>query len=203
MQRRRSILATIALAAAAAVVMGWLLSFGAVLYWETQDQARPVGAIVVLGAAQYVGRPSPVLRARLDHAISLFKRQLAPNLIVTGGKGTGDTTSEAAVSGRYAEQRGVPASVILLENTGRTTSQSMAGVAALMRGQHRRDVLLVSDPFHMLRLVIIARKYGLEPYASPTPTSPIAASRVERWKYALGESVKVPLTILFEHGDTN
>ena len=158
------------------LVLVWATSLGAVLAWERNDQARPVSAIVVLGAAQYVGRPSPVLRARLDHAIALFHRKLAPLMIVTGGTGTGDTTSEAAVSQRYAIKRGVPASAILMENEGRTTSESMEGVAALLGNRSRRDVLLVSDPFHMLRLTILARRHGLIPYASPTPTSPIARS---------------------------
>lgn len=180
------------------VLLAWVISLGAVLVWERHDQARPAGAIAVLGAAQYVGRPSPVLRARLDHAIALWRRNLAPRLIVTGGTGTGDTTSEAAVSQRYCVQHGVPKAVILLETEGRTTSQSMTGVAALMRGLHRRDVLLVSDPFHMLRLTVLARRHGLEPYTSPTPTSPIAASPDERWKYALSESVKAPLAFIFE-----
>lgn len=180
------------------LLLVWATSLGAVLVWERNDQARPVSAIVVLGAAQYVGRPSPVLRARLDHAITLFNRRLAPLMIVTGGTGTGDTTSEAAVSQRYAIRRGVPAASILMENEGRTTSESMGGVAAILRTRSRRDVLLVSDPFHMLRLTILARRHGLEPYASPTPTSPIAASPSERWKYALSESVKAPLAYIFE-----
>jgi uncharacterized SAM-binding protein YcdF (DUF218 family) len=180
------------------VLLGWMMSLGAVLAWERHDQTRPATAIVVLGAAQYVGRPSPVLRARLDHAVALWRRKMAPTMIVTGGRGTGDTTSEAAVSQRYAIQRGVPASAILLETEGRTTSQSMAGVAALMGTRNGRDVLLVSDPFHMLRLTILARRHGLEPYASPTPTSPIAASPSERWKYALSESIKAPLAFIFE-----
>lgn len=185
-------------AALALLVLLWLMSFGAVLVWERNDQARPAGAIVVLGAAQYVGHPSPVLRARLDHAIALWRRDLAPIMIVTGGTGTGDTTSEAAVSQRYAVQHGVPAAQILLESEGRTTSQSMDGVATLMAGRGRRDVLLVSDPFHMLRLTILARRHGLEPYASPTPTSPITANRSERWKYALSESIKAPLSYILE-----
>lgn len=180
------------------LILIWVASFGAVLAWERHDQSRPAGAIVVLGAAQYVGRPSQVLRARLDHAIDLWRHGFAPILIVTGGTGTGDTTSEAAVSQRYAIQRGVPRQRILLETEGRTTSESMAGVAALMGSQGRRDVLLVSDPFHMLRLTILARRHGLQPYASPTPTSPIAASPTERWKYALSESVKVPLAFILE-----
>ena len=181
-----------------AALLFWLVSLAAVLVYERNDQARPAAAIVVLGAAQYVGRPSPVLRARLDHAIDLWRRRLAPVMIVTGGTGTGDTTSEAAVSQRYAIRRGVPASAILLETEGRTTSESMEGVAAIMGSRSRRDVVLVSDPFHMLRLTILARRHGLDPYPSPTPTSPIAASPSERWKYALSESVKAPLAFIFE-----
>jgi uncharacterized SAM-binding protein YcdF (DUF218 family) len=119
-------------------------------------------------------------------------------MIVTGGRGAGDTTSEAAVSQRYAIRNGVPPAAILLETEGRTTSQSMEGVAALMLQRGRNDVLLVSDPFHMLRLTILARRHGLIPFSSPTPTSPIAASRTERWKYALSESVKAPLAFIFE-----
>lgn len=198
MPPRRSVRARVVLTLLGAVLIGWLASLGAVLWWERHDQARPVGAIVVLGAAQYVGRPSPVLRARLDHAVVLWRKNLAPVLIVTGGTGTGDTTSEAAVSQRYVVNHGVPREAVLLETEGRTTSQSMAGIAALMRGRNRRDVLLVSDPFHMLRLTILARRHGLEPYASPTPTSPIAASPTIRWKYALSESIKAPLAFVFE-----
>lgn len=198
MASHRALRTRLTVAAVFLLLLAWGASFWAVLYWEHHDQARPAGAIVVLGAAQYVGRPSPVLRARLDHAISLWRRDLAPTMIVTGGTGAGDTTSEAAVSQRYAIERGVPATSILLETEGRTTSESMAGVAALMGSRNRRDVLLVSDPFHMLRLMILARRHGLVPYASPTPTSPIAASRIERWKYALSESIKAPLAFIFE-----
>jgi uncharacterized SAM-binding protein YcdF (DUF218 family) len=198
MAPRRPLVVRLALTLVGAVLLVWAASLGAVLAWERHDQTRPAGAIVVLGAAQYVGRPSPVLRARLDHAVQLWRRGMAPAMIVTGGRGTGDTTSEAAVSRRYVVQRGVPSAAILLETEGRNTSQSMAGVAALMATLNRRDVLLVSDPFHMLRLTILARRHGLEPYASPTPTSPIAASPSERWKYALSESVKAPLAFILE-----
>ncbi|MBA3671023.1 MAG: YdcF family protein [Gemmatimonadaceae bacterium] len=198
MSSRRSPVARAVLVLSVLLVLGWAGSFAAVLAWERTDEARPAGAIVVLGAAQYVGRPSPVLRARLDHAIALWRRNLAPLMIVTGGTGTGDTTSEAAVSQRYLARHGIPTTSVLLETEGRTTSESMAGVAAMMSARNRRDVLLVSDPFHMLRLTILARRHGLAPYASPTPTSPITASRIERWTYALNESVKAPLAFIFE-----
>src|SRR5215468_41313 len=101
----------------------WAVSLIGVVVWEQRDTARPASAIVVLGAAQYVGRPSPVLRARIDHAIDLWRRGLAPKIIFTGGFGDRDTASEAAVSQRYAVSRGVPPKDILIENSGRTTAE--------------------------------------------------------------------------------
>ena len=176
----------------------WVASAAAVVVRSHRDEARRADAIVVLGAAQYVGRPSPVLRARLDHAIELWERGLAPRIIFTGGRGDGDTTSEAAVSRRYAIRHGVPDSAILVEDRGRTTSESMRAVAALGNAWGMRRVILVSDPFHMMRLGVLARRYALVPYTSPTPTSPISANRSEAWKYVLSESVKVPLAFLLE-----
>jgi len=84
------------------LILSWLMSLGAVMLWERRDDARAADAIVVLGAAQYDGRPSPVLKARLDHAVSLWDRHLAPRLVLTGGMGDGDTTSEAAVGACFA-----------------------------------------------------------------------------------------------------
>jgi len=176
----------------------WAISASAVLIWSARDEARPAQAIVVLGAAQYPGRPSPVLRARLDHALGLWKRDLASLLILTGGTGTGDTTSEAAVGRTYAKKRGVPDTLILVENEGRTTSESMKAVAGMLEVRGLHTALLVSDPFHMLRLRILARRFGFTPYTSPTRTSPIEPNREQRWKYIFSESVKAPLAFLFE-----
>jgi len=178
----------------------WLTSLAGVVFWEHRDTARPAAAIVVLGAAQYVGRPSPVLRARLDHAIDLWRKGLAPRLIFTGGVGDHDTTSEAAVGQRYAIGRGVPARAILIENAGRSTAASLQHVATLMDAEPSRDVILVSDPFHMLRLSILARRFGMTPLSSPTRTSPISKSS-DAWKYVLGESIKVPIAFLLERRD--
>jgi uncharacterized SAM-binding protein YcdF (DUF218 family) len=180
------------------MIAGWLLSLGGVYLWGHRDTARPVAAIVVLGAAQYGGRPSPVLRARVDHALDLWRRGLAPRLIFTGGPGDLDTTSEAAVAERYAIDHGIPPRAIMIENAGRSTAESLQHVAALMDAEPARTVILVSDPFHMLRLTILARRYGLTAYASPTRTSPISTSWRESWKYALGESIKVPIAFLLQ-----
>ena len=176
----------------------WASSAAAVLVWSSRDEAQPAQVIVVLGAAQYAGKPSPVLRARLDHALDLWDRHLASLLILTGGTGAGDTTSEAAVGRNYARKHGVPDSAILVENEGRTTSESMRAVAGMLEVRGLQTALLVSDPFHMLRLRILARRFGFTPYTSPTQTSPILPNREARWKYIFSESLKAPLAFLFE-----
>src|SRR5688500_1978896 len=129
---RRSLTRLIAAYAVLAALAAWVISFLAVVGWGARDRARPADAIVVLGAAQYAGRPSPVLKARLDHAIGLWKRGLAKRLVLTGGRGVGDTISEAAVGRRYAMKAGIADSLILLENEGRTTDACVAAVAVIM-----------------------------------------------------------------------
>ena len=180
------------------VVALWLLALGAVIAWGSRDRAKASDAIVVLGAAQYWGKPSPVLKARLDHAVGLWRRGLAPRVVLTGGVGVGDTTSEAAVSRKYVLGEGIPDSAILLETTGRTTRESLKSVATLLRSGGRRSVILVSDPFHMLRLDILARRFGLVPYTSPTRTSPISANTGETWRYYINESLKIPFVLIME-----
>jgi uncharacterized SAM-binding protein YcdF (DUF218 family) len=119
-------------------------------------------------------------------------------LVLTGGRGYGDTTSEAAVGRSYARKQGVPDTVIFLEDKGRTTRESMLGVADILEKRGIRTAILVSDPFHMLRLSITGRRFGMIPYTSPTRTSPISPNREKRWRYMLGESIKAPLAFLFE-----
>src|SRR6476660_1365354 len=179
-----------------AVIAAWTASAISVLIWGARDRARASDAIVVLGAAQYVGRPSPVLRARLDHALDLWQRGLAPKLIFTGGTGTGDTTSEAAVSRIYALKHGVPDTAILMENEGRTTRESLAAVSAIMHARQMRTAILVSDPFHMLRLRILSTQYGVDAYTSPTKTSPISANKAQALAYIISASIKVPMMIV-------
>jgi len=178
------------------VIVAWSVSAASVLLWGARDRARTSDAIVVLGAAQYVGRPSPVLRARLDHALDLWQRGLAPRLIFTGGTGVGDTTSEAAVSRIYALKHGVPDTALLMETEGRTTRESLAAVSAIMHARQMRTAILVSDPFHMLRLRILSTQYGVDAYTSPTKTSPISANKAQALAYVLSESIKVPMMIV-------
>jgi uncharacterized SAM-binding protein YcdF (DUF218 family) len=178
----------------------WIISAIGVVIYSQRDESRPAHAIVVLGAAQYVGHPSPVLRARLDHAIALWRRGLAPVLIVTGGRGPRDTTSEGDASHVYALRQGVPDSAILVETHGRTSVESMRAVADMMHDRGMTDAILVSDPFHMLRLKVLASRMGITPYTSPTRTSPISANREKVAEYLLSESLKVPLTLVLTRG---
>lgn len=164
-----------------------------VLIVSQQDQRRKADAIVVLGAAQYNGRPSPVLRARLDHALGLWQSGLAPQIVVTGGVGRGDRLSEAAVGRRYLAQRGVPDRALVALPQGRSTEASMTAVAAWLRQREPAAVLLVSDPFHMARLRFEARRTGLEAYTSPTATSPISDNPNLEIRYLFREGFKVPV----------
>jgi len=176
-----------------AVALAYTVSLVMVLVVSQQDERRPAEAIVVLGAAQYNGRPSPVLRARLDHALGLYREELAPLVLVTGGVGRGDTLSEATVARRYLIYHGVPAGAVVAQSEGRTTRASMTAVNAWLRGRGLRRVILVSDPFHMFRLRIEARRTALEAYTSPTETSPISENPVLELRYLLAEAYKVPV----------
>jgi uncharacterized SAM-binding protein YcdF (DUF218 family) len=192
----RSLVARLFVAMLVSALAVWMSFVIAIVDSGRLDQAQHADAIVVLGAAQYEGRPSPVLKARLDHAAELWERGLAPRVIVTGGRGVGDTTSEAAVGMRYLVQRGVPADSIDMDIAGLTTSQSMVAARRLLGGRLYPAVILVSDPFHMLRLSILARRLHMIPLLSPTRTSPISARPGQQLRYVLAESVKAPYALV-------
>jgi uncharacterized SAM-binding protein YcdF (DUF218 family) len=191
----RGFAATVLLAA-----FGWGLALLSVFLFGRRDEARPVDAIVVLGAAQYDGRPSPVLKARLDHALTLYDAGLAEHLILTGGVGVGDTVSEAEVGRRYAIREGVAEEAILIERVGLSSEESMVAVADLMRQNRLETALLVSDPFHMLRLRLLAARLGVRAYSSPTRVSPIFLGSGEEWRHVLRESMILPSVLLREPG---
>lgn len=187
----------VALVMAAGATVAWLVSAVAVGATALRDDARD-GArsdvIVVLGAAQYAGRPSPVFKARLDHAVTLWRRGVAPRLVLTGGVGAGDTISEAAAGRRYVRRLGVPDSALVLEHDGRTTRESLANTADLLRARGWTRVTLVSDPMHMLRAGILARRFGLVPALSPARDSPNGLGV----SYLVSESFKAPTAFLLE-----
>ena len=197
MKRLIPLLGRAVLALGVALGIGWGVVVVAIVRAGGEDRAAPADAIVVLGAAQYDGRPSPVLKGRLDHALALWKRGLAPRIVLTGGRGEGDTTSEAAVGQRYAQHAGVPDSVLLLEGRGRSTRESIAGVAALAREQAIRRVILVSDPMHLFRASILAAEHGLT-----AVTSPVRPGSLRRdWRALLAESVKAPVAWMARFAD--
>ncbi len=131
----------------------------------------PAEAIVVLGAAQYDGRPSPQLASRLDHALELYEAGLAPVVMVTGGNQPGDRFTEAEASANYLVDRGVPESAIMREDAGHTTFESLAAAADQLLAADLDDVVVVTDPYHSLRSKLIAEEVGLDASVSPTPTS--------------------------------
>jgi uncharacterized SAM-binding protein YcdF (DUF218 family) len=144
------------------------------------DDARPADAIVVMGAAQYDGRPSPIFRARLEHAVDLYQAGVAPYLIVTGGKAEGDRTTEAATAREYAIGRGVPPESILMEDQARTTLASVRAVSTILRDADLGTAVFVSDRQHMLRVLRMAGDEGIVGWGSPTTTSPIDRDPIAR-----------------------
>lgn len=183
---------------AAAVLLGaaWVVSVVEVVLAARRDAAAPADAIVILGAAQYNGHPSPVFKARLDHAVVLFRKGLAPRLVVTGGVGYGDTVSEAVVGRRYLVAAGVSDMAVVAIGTGRSTEPSLRAAADWVRTHGGQRVILVSDGFHMLRLCLMAARLGLVPLGSPARASPIAANRRLELAYVLAESFKAPIAYL-------
>jgi uncharacterized SAM-binding protein YcdF (DUF218 family) len=182
--------------AAALVVAAWLVVVAGVVLMARHDAAAPADAIVVLGAAQYNGRPSPVFRARLDHAAELFRRGLAKHLLVTGGVGAGDTVSEAVAGRRYLVGGGTDSAAIVVVAAGRSTEASLRAAADWIHRHGGRRVILVSDGFHMLRLCLMTLRLRLVPLGSPAKLSPIASNRRLEIDYVLAESFKAPIAFL-------
>jgi uncharacterized SAM-binding protein YcdF (DUF218 family) len=159
-----------------------------------KDERPRVDAIVVLGAAQYDGRPSAIYRARLEHAVDLYAGKVAPLLVFTGGKTPGDRFTEGGTGARWAVEQGVPATAVLAEERSHTTYQNLAGAKRLLErrvaGRAPR-IVIVSDPFHMFRAVKQAEDLGLDAYPSPTRTSPLSASRVRLTASVLREDIAI------------
>jgi len=182
------------------LLLGGAAVYGAILvyvWWVSRLDQRPrVDAILVLGAAHYNGKPSRVLRARLDHAVELYQDRRATVIVVTGGMAEGDRVSEATVSRQYLSERGVPATAIVVRPVGRNSRESIASAAEWLDDHDMHSVLLVSDPFHMARLLAESRARGLIAWVSPTRTSPISSRPGEELGRFAGEALKVPVVWL-------
>lgn len=173
------------LAGLAAGVLGacWFPVFVEVWRQADREEAAPADAIVVFGAAEYRGQPSPVLRARLDHALDLYRRGLAPRLITTGGHGGDPVFTEGEVSRSYLARHNVPSEMILVESDGETTMESAAAVAEIMDRMRMSSCIVVSDGYHIYRVKKMLEARGLRALGSPR--SPGSDSRLRRaWYYA-------------------
>jgi uncharacterized SAM-binding protein YcdF (DUF218 family) len=170
---RRAVLLVVAL-----VVLYFGVTFVQVWNASRSDHATKAQAIVVLGAAQYNGRPSPVLAARLDHALDLYRRGIAPKIVTTGGNQPGDRFTEASTGASYLIRHGVPESAIELETQGSTSWESLAAAARFLRKEHITDVVLVSSPWHALRTEQIAGEVGLHGHSSPAPSHETIGTRL-------------------------
>jgi len=166
-----------------------VLTFAQVWWAAHRDEARPAQAIVVLGAAQYNGIPSPVLEGRLRHVVELYERQIAPLVVVTGGARDGDNFTEASASASYLHDHGVPGSAVERETTGSTSYESLASTARFLRERGVTDVVLVSDPFHAYRIGAISHEVGMDAAVSPTPETAISGTR--HWRFLLRETAAV------------
>ena len=171
--RKRGVFAALLAALILAAGLGY---FGFVVFsvwhYAHTDEAQAADAIVVFGAAQYRGRPSPVLKARLDHALELYRRKLAPRVITTGGQGRGAEFSEGDVSREYLSGQGVPAEFVTAETQGRSTMHSAAAVAEIMNRMELVSCIVVSDGYHIHRIKRMLEDRGLRVYGSPrTPGS--------------------------------
>jgi uncharacterized SAM-binding protein YcdF (DUF218 family) len=172
------------------LVVAWLLSLSGVLIWGTREGARPSDAIVVLGAAQYDGTPSPALQGRLDRAFELYEDGLAPIIVLTGSKQEGDRFTEAYAGYRYLADRGVPDSALRVVDDGASTYESLAAASRVLGDEGAERVLLVSDSYHNRRIQGIARELGLEPFVAPTDGDPAAGQLVgETGRVAVGELI--------------
>lgn len=167
---------------AATIVVAVYVGITFAQVWRTsgRQDTGPAEVIVVLGAAQYDGRPSPALQARLDHAAELYEQGRAPTVWVTGGRRPGDRTTEGKSGYDYLRALGVPDEALELENQGRNSWESLAATARFLRRRETTEVLLVSHPYHSYRILAIAEELGLEPSVSPTTTRAVPTTMAVR-----------------------
>ena len=179
-RRRRRVVLRLLAAALVLCVLYVGITFVMVYRASRHDGARAADAVIVLGAAQYNGRPSLVLQDRLDHALTLYEAGLAPRIVVTGGRQAGDVYTEATTGYNYLRAHGVPDEALLKEVGGRNTYESLAASARFLRDLELTDVVLVTDGYHALRVRAIAEDLGLRAAVSPTDTRLSRASELRQ-----------------------
>ncbi|HTW60102.1 MAG TPA: YdcF family protein [Terriglobales bacterium] len=169
--RRRWWLGLLVLAISALLLFLALTSVQ-IVHTASLQELHPADAIVVFGAAEYSGRPSPVLRARLDHAFDLYERHLAPVVIVTGGAAADPKFSEGGVGDDYLRKRGIPEDALIAETQGSDTAESAQRVAVIMRANSLHSCVAVSDAYHVFRIRKLLEHEKIGPvYVAPRPDS--------------------------------
>jgi uncharacterized SAM-binding protein YcdF (DUF218 family) len=174
-----------------ALVVGLLLVGGtAFRVWELGrvDERTPTDVILVLGAAQYDGRPSPVLEARLQHALTLYQEGVAPTVVTVGGAAKGDQFSEAEAGDRWLTEHGVPNRDVLPVDEGKDTLGSFEAVGSVAKARGWSSAVIVSDPWHSLRSRTMARDVGLDATTSPTKSGPVVQTRQTQFFYIVRET---------------
>ncbi len=180
---------------AAALALGLAVAVGGTLGWYTFevrrqaeiDEAQPADLIVILGAAEYRGKPSPVLKARLDHGLELYQRRLASRILTTGGAGGDPDYTESGVGRDYLIEQGVPAEAILIEPEGESTLESATAAAEIMQQFHLRSCIVVTDDYHVYRAKRFLEGRGVVAYGSPRPSPPHDA--LDYWRLCVREAV--------------
>ncbi len=177
-------------AIAAALFILLVLSLGYLFYvaqqiqkQSTTNEARPADVIVVMGAAEYHGRPSQVLQARLNHALLLYLRGLAPYILTTGGSGGDPEFTEGEVGRAYLTQHGVRSEAIITESQGATTAQSLESAAETMHRMNLHSCIVVSDGYHIFRVKRLLEAQDLKVYGSPRPSAGSLSTTQMRWLY--------------------
>jgi uncharacterized SAM-binding protein YcdF (DUF218 family) len=179
--------------------LGWVLWVNEqIRFYAHRDEARPADAIAVFGAAEYDGRPSPVLRARLDHALELYRRGLAPLMITLGGGDAADRHSEGGVGHDYLLAHGVPEDAIIAETQSDNTEQSAERLAVIARANGLKNIVVVSDGTHLFRIHAICEHDGLAVYTSPR-TAGRSVAREQRVHRLTHEIVSYTLWRLHMH----
>lgn len=166
---RKSRVLRVVLFVVAALVLFYITSCIRIVRQAARDEARPADAIIVLGAAEYAGRPSPVFRARLDHAYELFDRKLAPVVIISGGSGKDPTFTEGGVGRDYLITRGIGDQHLIAETQGDNTAESAERVGVIMRANGWTSCVAVSDAYHLFRIKKMMARQGIRAYVSPRP----------------------------------
>ncbi len=175
--------ATLLLVVLTTFAIGYLFSLTLRISRESKgDQVRPADVIVVMGAAEYRGHPSPVFKLRLDHAVTLYEQHLAPYIMTTGGPGGDPSFTEGGVGRSYLIDRGLPAESVIVENEGESTAWSLSAATEILRRMGLRSCIIVSDGYHIFRVKRILQQQGFTVYGSPREAGDVSVP-MEWWQY--------------------